>query len=286
MKYALIDGNRREPTPGSIGQCPGCNQEVIAKCGSLRLWHWAHKGRRSCDPWWEPETEWHRAWKNLFPQDWQEVPIRADDGELHIADVRTPDGLVLEFQHSAIKPEERLSRERFYGRMLWIVDGTRLKNDRPRADREILGWRNLTEMEFKAAHYPQWMFPKRWLDATVPVLLDFDGLSRREDFTREEDFAEEGKGKPPSVLRDEEWRSDRGAVPDPLICLMPNHDRDPESIYFIIRRETVLDAAVNHPEVLDEVAITRRYLEEQRKELDRQLQVIRSMRRGRRIRRF
>jgi hypothetical protein len=36
--------------------------------------------------------------------------MRAGDGEWHIADVRTPSGLVLEFQHSAIKPTERSAR--------------------------------------------------------------------------------------------------------------------------------------------------------------------------------
>ncbi|WP_299360206.1 competence protein CoiA family protein [uncultured Paracoccus sp.] len=275
MKFALIDGDRREPTPGSTGRCPGCGQEVVAKCGSLRLWHWAHKGRRNCDPWWEPETEWHRAWKNLFPQDWQEVPHRADEGELHIADIRTPDGLVLEFQHSAIKPAERLSRERFYKRMLWIVDGSRLKNDRPRIDREIQRWRTMEEMKFHVAIDPDSTFPQRWLDALVPVLFDFDGLSR------DEDFPEEHEGKPRSVLRNKEWWSIRGAKPDPLVCLVPNPG-DINSIYFIIRREAFLDAAVNNPEILDASAIMQRFTREQH----RRLQAYMSIRRGRRTPRF
>ena len=47
------------------------------------------KGRRFCDPWWENETEWHRAWKDQFPADWQEIVHHAEDGEKHIADVKT-----------------------------------------------------------------------------------------------------------------------------------------------------------------------------------------------------
>lgn len=99
---------------------------MIAKCGRVKVWHWAHKGRLSCDPWWENETEWHRNWKDQFPLEWQEqIAIDPATGEKHIADVRTPDGLVIEFQHSPIAPEEIRRREAFYGNMIWIVDGTR-----------------------------------------------------------------------------------------------------------------------------------------------------------------
>lgn len=95
------------------------------------LWHWAHKSREHCDRWWESETEWHRAWKNLFPVEWQEV-VHTDDtsNEKHIADIKTPRGLVLEFQHSPISPEEMKSREDFYKNMAWIVDGCRNELDK------------------------------------------------------------------------------------------------------------------------------------------------------------
>ena len=84
-----------------------------------------------CDPWWENETAWHRAWKDHFPVDWQEVVHHSKTGERHIADVKTGDGWVIEFQHSHIKPEERRSREAFYERLIWVVDGTRRKRDKP-----------------------------------------------------------------------------------------------------------------------------------------------------------
>lgn len=35
----------------------------------------------------------------------------------------TEDGLILEFQHSRIKPDERDSREPFYEKLIWVVDG-------------------------------------------------------------------------------------------------------------------------------------------------------------------
>jgi hypothetical protein len=50
----------------------------------------------------ENETEWHRAWKDQFPPEWQEIVHLAGDGERHIADVKTGDGWVIEFQHSYI----------------------------------------------------------------------------------------------------------------------------------------------------------------------------------------
>ena len=105
MRFAMVDGERSLPVPKLQGICPGCGASLIARCGTRRVWHWSHKGERSCDLWWEPETEWHRRWKDHFPIEWQEV-IQYDTitGEKHIADVRTAQELVLEFQHSRLAP--------------------------------------------------------------------------------------------------------------------------------------------------------------------------------------
>ena len=42
----------------------------------------------------------------------------------HIADIKTPQGLVIEIQHSPISPKDIRAREDFYGQMIWIVDAT------------------------------------------------------------------------------------------------------------------------------------------------------------------
>lgn len=131
LKFALVNGQRAEAQPSLEGECVGCGGPAIAKCGEVRMWHWAHRGKRTCDLWWENETEWHRAWKNEFPPEWQEIRHRAPDGEWHIADVKTRDGWVVEFQHSHLNPEERHSRECFYQSMIWVVDGTRRSHDIP-----------------------------------------------------------------------------------------------------------------------------------------------------------
>lgn len=129
MKFALINGEKSEAIKGSKGFCPICESELVARCGDVKIHHWAHKGNRNCDPWWENETDWHRSWKNNFPIKWQEVVHFANNGEKHIADVKTPNGWIIEFQHSYLNPDERRARNNFYGKLIWVVDGTRLKRD-------------------------------------------------------------------------------------------------------------------------------------------------------------
>jgi competence protein CoiA len=131
VKFALVDDKREEAVKGAKGVCPLCASEVIAKCGEKKIHHWAHKSKTSCDTWWENETEWHRSWKNKFPVEWQEVIRRDSSGEKHIADIETQTEWVIEFQHSYLKPDERRSRNAFYKKLAWVVDGTRRKTDIP-----------------------------------------------------------------------------------------------------------------------------------------------------------
>ena len=173
MKYAFSNGLRLEATPSSKGTCQCCGAEMVAKCGTMKVWHWSHKGRRLCDHWWEPETEWHREWKDLFPEEWQEVVGFDSNGEKHIADVKTPEGFVVEFQHSSIKQEEKLAREKFYKNMVWVVDGRRTKNDYPRFDNSEHGWVNWPTYNTMRVHYPEYSLPKAWLNRTVPVIFDW-----------------------------------------------------------------------------------------------------------------
>ena len=157
------------------GQCDFCNSEMVAKCGEIKIWHWAHKSKRNCDPWWESEGEWHRAWKNQFPANWQEV-IHQDPstGEKHIADVKTPTGLVIEFQHSPISPDELNSRELFYQNMIWIVDGDRGALDFSYFNMGL----SMEPINFHPLAYGVvWMgtgrFLPNWADATADVYFDF-----------------------------------------------------------------------------------------------------------------
>lgn len=173
MRFAMIENTRTEPAHGLKGHCPGCGQTMIARCGTQRIWHWAHKGKRVCDPWWETETPWHRAWKSHFPLDWQEVIGHDASGEKHIADIRTAHGLVIEFQHSHLRPEERKAREAFHGNLVWVVDGTRLKRDLPRFEKEKRSLMTTPIRGVLSHHFPEEVFPKDWIECSVPVLFDF-----------------------------------------------------------------------------------------------------------------
>lgn len=118
MLWADVNGRRELAAPGARGTCPSCGGDVIAKCGQIVRHHWAH-AKNDCPFSTEPETDWHRDWKGLFPAEMQEVVI----GNRR-ADLQTPWGVV-ELQHSAISPKELQSREQDYGkRMLWVVDLT------------------------------------------------------------------------------------------------------------------------------------------------------------------
>ncbi|MBN3032658.1 MAG: competence protein [Candidatus Saganbacteria bacterium] len=177
FKFALVNGDKTEAQPGLRGACAYCQSEMIAKCGQVRIPHWAHKSNASCDPWWENETEWHRTWKNHFPTGWQEITHKdSTTGERHIADIKTDKEFVIEFQHSAIKSEEIKSREEFYKNMVWVVDGSCRKNDYSRFCKGYSGLRFLSENHSFLSTSPETCFPAGWLTSSVPVYFDFQGI--------------------------------------------------------------------------------------------------------------
>jgi competence protein CoiA len=176
MKFALAMGQRREAQPNLSGECIGCGKPVIAKCGEVRVPHWAHKGRRICDPWWEKETEWHRGWKNHFPAECQEIVHYAPDGERHVADVKTRDGWVIEFQHSSIKPDERRSREAFYPRLIWVVDGARRQRDLTQFAKAWAGGESTDPFTFntkRRVRSPEGALMRDWAGSRAHVFFDF-----------------------------------------------------------------------------------------------------------------
>jgi hypothetical protein len=110
-------GNRdriRVTAKKQYAYCPGCSQEVISKCGTKKIWHWAHKARGGCD-WYSSESEWHRLWKALFPNHCIEV-FRGK----HRADAIDSVDRVWEFQNSYLPKEEIDARELFHDNLLWI----------------------------------------------------------------------------------------------------------------------------------------------------------------------
>jgi competence protein CoiA len=177
MKFALLNGKKTEATKGAKGLCPSCSSELVAKCGEVRINHWAHKGNRACDPWWENETEWHRSWKEQFPIDWQEVIHSDENGEKHIADVQTDQGWVIEFQHSYIKPEERRSRDTFYPKLVWVVDGTRRKRDRKQfinaLEEGMQVGPNPFTRRIRRPSADKCVLLREWTESPAPIFFDF-----------------------------------------------------------------------------------------------------------------
>ena len=127
--------------------------------------------------------DFSRQWKNTFPLEWQEIiAIDEKTGEKHIADIKTNGDMVVEFQHSNISEDERISREKFYKNMIWIVDGTRRKRDFTHfvdAFEYNSIWRAGQKSFLFVLEYGHCHLPKEWQNSSVPVLFDFKGLLDR-----------------------------------------------------------------------------------------------------------
>lgn len=186
MIWAIKDSKRIKSSPKLKASCPICGEEVLAKCGSIKIWHWAHKSNFECDKWGEHETEWHINWKNEFPREQQEIIIKKcisdycnnkkynhnhideyNHGDCvdcefikHIADIKTK-YLVIELQNSIISPEEIIEKELFYGNMIWVLNGDKFGNG--------LCLRRKGEIFTFRWKHP----PKSWWNATKPLFIDF-----------------------------------------------------------------------------------------------------------------
>ncbi|NVO10268.1 MAG: hypothetical protein HXX16_09935 [Bacteroidales bacterium] len=122
------NNNKVRPRKGDKAICPFCFEKVIAVCGDINIHHWRHEAINNCDSWKEPETEWHRDWKQKFPKEWQEYIIEKNN-EKHIADIRTNSGLILELQNSSISNLTIQIRENFYQNMVWLINADYFKNN-------------------------------------------------------------------------------------------------------------------------------------------------------------
>lgn len=130
MQYALINGLRSLPQKGLVGYCATCNSKVIAKCGPIKLHHWAHDKDSNCDPWHENETLWHREWKEHFPEEFREKVLWDETlGTFHRADIHTSSGVTIEFQNSPISIEEVIQRENFYEKLIWVINGEKFEEN-------------------------------------------------------------------------------------------------------------------------------------------------------------
>lgn len=136
MFLAVNDrGSRVKPEPKHRAACPACRSGVIAKCGKVVTWHWAHESGTDCDPWSEM-TQWHLDWQGKWPEHQREFVIgehRADICTVPcaslvstMAGLSSEEPLVVEFQHSYLDAGAISEREDYYeaaaGQMIWVWD--------------------------------------------------------------------------------------------------------------------------------------------------------------------
>lgn len=158
------------------------------------------------------ETPWHRDWKKAFPPACREVSFADKElGQLHRADIHTPCGTTIEFQNSPICIEELKSREAYYKKLVWVLNGKKFKgfrilkhlpdvNDPLLSEYEFCHTDHLSMIRksdllrgrFKALnfHHPDlrdiplsshyysfcWKNPHRvWYQAKCPIIVDLGG---------------------------------------------------------------------------------------------------------------
>ncbi|MCX2574942.1 competence protein CoiA [Pedobacter sandarakinus] len=214
MQYAFLQGTKSEAAKGQRATCIGCGQPVIAKCGNVKIHHWAHVKSATCDSWWENETTWHREWKGFFPAEYREINFFDETmREYHRADIFNAAGVTIEFQNSHLNHEELIARERFYPKLIWVVNGLKFKGFKVLKALPNVNDARLSGFEFRKSDHlsvitteealaqhprPQilnfyhlllkeiplttdfysfsWKYPHQaWLSATCPVFIDFGG---------------------------------------------------------------------------------------------------------------
>lgn len=167
MEFALSEtGERVKATKSTKGFCDMCGKPLIPKCGSIRQPHWAHKSARDCDPWWEPESDWHRNWKNLVDENFREKVI-VKNGVKHRADIQLVSGIVVELQNSPLSFDERCEREAFYEKMLWIIHlpNAKITNCEHSEENDFFG-----DISVQIKNINEWIYRAPHLS---PIFLDF-----------------------------------------------------------------------------------------------------------------
>ena len=193
MLLAISENKLIPPTKKATGKCPLCNSIVVPKCGEINIHHWAHKEKEDCDSWTEPETYWHKSWKESFPLHNREVVVEKNNKK-HFADLLNDNGIVIELQNSNIDSKTIKQREAFYGeKMLWVINGSRYRERiyaiiYKKSDKTL----SINNTEFRKSSYLSspnindflsicndfiftWSYPvKVWAHSKRPIFIDID----------------------------------------------------------------------------------------------------------------
>jgi hypothetical protein len=91
--------------------------------------------------------------------------------------VKTDRGWVIEFQHSYLKPEERRSRDAFYQKLIWVVNGTRRKRDGAQL---LKAWNEGVPVgqnsPVRKVFSDGCVLLREWAGSNAPIFIDFGDL--------------------------------------------------------------------------------------------------------------
>ena len=84
--------------------------------------------------------------------------------------------LVERLQHSYLKPEERRARTAFYGKLIWVVDGTRRKSDIPQFSNTLKSGNTFGgKIKICRVNSKNCKLLQEWENCHTPVFFDFGG---------------------------------------------------------------------------------------------------------------
>lgn len=179
MQFAIgEDGKRVNANNAKKGVkyfCPMCRRGVTFRNCTLKMKHFAHTPDDPCiDSWHHDMSEWHYTMQEYFDEQYREVVVEKD-GIVHRADVLM-NGVVIEFQHSPLSPEEFKARNDFYTscgyRVVWVIDvhSSYVKGDFYSCGTTI----------YEGVDGYRWLHHKKWLDGKyskdVSVYLTWDEI--------------------------------------------------------------------------------------------------------------
>jgi competence CoiA-like predicted nuclease len=86
------DKRKRAVASGERSVCPECGEEIVGKCGEIRVWHWSHLKTGECS-YGKGKGEWHLKWQDWFFNHGCSIEKKINQNR---ADVVLPNGVVIE----------------------------------------------------------------------------------------------------------------------------------------------------------------------------------------------
>lgn len=168
MFFALAeDGTKIRPGhSGQRARCPGCGNEVVARCGRIVIDHWSHLSGVECDSWYESMSLWHLSWQVYLIKKGASVEVKIEkNGSMHLADAVLKNGTIVELQHSYLSVDKIEERESFYQNMIWVFDARKAFSE------------NRFDSRDRVSHHTfRWKHPRKSIAfAKCPVRLDLGG---------------------------------------------------------------------------------------------------------------